>query len=87
MSPRKNDTDIDSLHHPRCPALGGPVPFRHCRTSGTDLTCHRIPECWWNNPLVIHWYETATNETPPRKSASRLQTILKTLDDAHRPRS
>ena len=37
----------DSLNHWRCPQLGGPVPFRHCRRSGDDmLPCRKLPECW-----------------------------------------
>ena len=30
----------------RCPSLGGPVPFKYCRTVQQGLPCARIVECW-----------------------------------------
>ena len=30
----------------RCPMLGGPVPFKHCRTTNDGLPCTKIPGCW-----------------------------------------
>ena len=70
---------FESLRHPRCPALGGEVPFRQCRTSGTDQPCPRIPECWWNRPEVLQWFVTTMTDNPSLPRDSRLQTILKTL--------
>lgn len=36
----------DSERHWRCPMLGGPVPFSHCRRTNDSLPCHGIRECW-----------------------------------------
>ena len=36
----------DNMSHWRCPMLGGPVPFSHCRRTNDTLPCNRIRECW-----------------------------------------
>ena len=73
------EPSLEALTHPRCPSLGGPVPFRHCRTSGTDRICPRIPECWWKNPEVLRWLaaQPAPDEQPKE---SRMQQILRIMD-------
>lgn len=66
--------------------LGGPVPFRHCRKSGTEmLPCGRLAECWGGKfdleAFVSENYTEAEIETAfgrPRKS--RLETIFETLE-------
>ena len=32
----------DHEMHPRCPPLGGEVPFYHCRRVNRSLPCHRV---------------------------------------------
>ncbi|MDF1552162.1 MAG: hypothetical protein P1P84_03820 [Deferrisomatales bacterium] len=75
----------EALIHPRCPALGGPVPFRHCRTSGTDQLCPRIPECWWDRPEVLGWFaaQGGSAAAPPRES--RIQIMLNALGRSRTP--
>ena len=36
----------DAERIPYCRVLGGPVPFRYCRTQGADAICRRIVNCW-----------------------------------------
>ncbi len=74
-----DSTALEALTHPRCPTLGGPVPFRHCRTSGTDRLCPRIPECWWNRPEVLGWFAAQGGAAAAHPRESRLQIILDTL--------
>jgi len=40
----REDHDKENLW--RCPMLGGPVPFKHCRETNNGLPCHKVPECW-----------------------------------------
>ena len=40
MSRDRHDHEM----HPRCPPLGGEVPFRHCRQVNAGLPCHRVVE-------------------------------------------
>ena len=39
-------TQHDRRQHYRCPQLGGPVPFVHCRTAANGMPCARILACW-----------------------------------------
>jgi hypothetical protein len=76
----------DGLTIWRCPPLGGPVPFRHCRRSGAEsLPCRRLPECWADKidagDFIASNYSPEQIETAfglPQKT--RLDTILETLD-------
>lgn len=74
----------DSLER-RCPRLGGPVPFRYCRTTGEGgRPCFKIMDCWWETFDVRTYLENSMSEAafkalaearPPDKIASLLDLI------------
>ncbi|HOX27560.1 MAG TPA: hypothetical protein PLQ76_00245 [bacterium] len=75
----------DSLSIWRCPSLGGPVPFSHCRKTNNNLPCQSIVACWSNQiDLQAFLSENYTHEElqqalgVPKKS--RIETILEALD-------
>jgi len=78
----------DSLSYWRCPQLGGPVPFRHCRRSGIDtLPCRKLPECWGSQidvpgflASVYTLEEIEIAFGGPAKS--RLDIVLETIDNS-----
>ena len=43
----------DQRMHPRCPPLGGEVPFRHCRRVNSGLPCQRLLGCWQEQLDVV----------------------------------
>jgi len=74
----------DHEMHPRCPPLGGEVPFYHCRRVNRGLPCHRVVVCWADRIeiaafLRAHYtpHDLERMSTPPQ---SRLGVILETLD-------
>ena len=80
----KTGDDKDSLER-RCPRLGGPVPFKYCRTTGEgSMPCFKIMDCWWETFDVRTYLENTLSEAafksilkakPPDKIASILDLI------------
>ncbi len=73
----------DSLMHPRCPSLGGEVPFRHCRRVNLGLPCQRLLGCWEGTIDVLAFlrenYTLEELEPVFKPSPSRLETMFETL--------
>jgi len=82
----KTGDNKDSLER-RCPRLGGPVPFKYCRTTGEgDMPCFKIMDCWWETFDIRTYLENTMSEAafksileakPPDKIASILDLIEK----------
>ena len=80
----KTVDDKDSLER-RCPRLGGPVPFKYCRTTGEGgKPCFKIMDCWWETFDIRTYLENSMSEAafksiieakPPDKIASILDLI------------
>ena len=80
----KTGDDKDSLER-RCPRLGGPVPFKYCRTTGEgNMPCFKIMDCWWEtfnirtyleNTLSEEAFKSISEARPPDKIASILDLI------------
>jgi len=80
----KAGDDKDLLER-RCPRLGGPVPFKYCRTTGEgDMPCFKIMDCWWETFDIRTYLENSMSEAafksileakPPDKIASILDLI------------
>ena len=80
----KKADDKDSLEQ-RCPRLGGPVPFKYCRTTGEDgMPCFKIMDCWWEtfdirtyleNRLSVAEFKSILEAKPPDKIASLVDLI------------
>jgi N utilization substance protein B len=80
----KTGDDKDSLER-RCPRLGGPVPFKYCRTTGEgNMPCFKIMDCWWEtfnirtyleNTLSEEAFKSISEAKPPDKIASILDLI------------
>jgi len=83
MTMQKAD-DKDALEQ-RCPRLGGPVPFKYCRTTGEGgMPCFKIMDCWWETFDIRTYLENNLSEAefksileakPPDKIASILDLI------------
>ncbi len=82
-------TQYDELTHWRCPQLGGPVPFKHCRTTAGGLPCRSLPDCWGGQlgdgliSYLMHNFtenELKTAFAGPREG--RLNRLLNALDTA-----
>ncbi|HOC91805.1 MAG TPA: hypothetical protein PKH33_05505 [bacterium] len=41
-------SEHDEMTHWRCPSLGGPVTFKHCRKANDSLPCPKLLVCWEN---------------------------------------
>jgi len=52
----------DNENYWRCPMLGGPVPFRHCRTSNNSLPCAKIPACWHGKLDILQFLKSNYSE-------------------------
>ncbi|MFA6450182.1 MAG: hypothetical protein WCX65_11975 [bacterium] len=78
----------DGLNHWRCPQLGGPVPFKHCRRSGIDsLPCRKLAECWNSSVDVATFLSAAYSPEDIQKAfgsqaKSRLDIMLESIDRA-----
>ena len=74
----------DREMHPRCPPLGGEVPFYHCRRVNQGLPCHRIVVCWADRidigTFLRAHYTPEEIERMSKPPASRLGVMLETLD-------
>ena len=78
------EDDRDVLER-RCPRLGGPVPFKYCRTGGEGgAPCFKVMDCWWETFDVRTYLEKTLSEAafksisetrPPDKIASILDLI------------
>ena len=69
----------------RCPMLGGPVPFRHCRKVNDGLPCRQIIGCWGGRiELAAFLNENYSREELERAlgapKKSRIDTIIETLE-------
>jgi len=81
-------TDIekyDEKTYWRCPPLGGPVQFVHCRKVNGGLPCNRIAGCWSAKmDLPAFLKENYTPEELELALGSpgkgRLETIFETLE-------
>jgi len=80
--------EYDDLER-RCPQLGGPVPFKYCRTMNEKLPCRRVIECWGIKFDAPEWL--SKNYTPEQvEQAFTPDTrtrIDKILEIAHEARS
>jgi len=80
----ENNEDKDVLER-RCPRLGGPVPFKYCRTGGGDSApCFKILDCWWETFDIRSYLENTMSQDafndllkakPPDKIASLVDLI------------
>jgi transcription antitermination protein NusB len=80
----KKGDDKDGLEM-RCPRLGGPVPFKYCRTTGEEgMPCFKVMDCWWEtfdirtylqNSLSEEAFKRISEAKPPEKIASILDLI------------
>lgn len=73
----------------RCPPLGGPVPFKYCRTVNAKLPCRRILECWGAKFDVVGWLEENYTDDEIRRAMtpdarSRLDKILRAAYEAQK---
>lgn len=76
MSIDRHDGEV----HPRCPPLGGEVPFRHCRQVNDGLPCHRVVVCWQGRLEIASFlrehYRAEEIEAMSRPPRSRLEVII-----------
>ncbi len=80
----KTGDDKDVLER-RCPRLGGPVPFKYCRTTGEGgMPCFKVMDCWWEifdvrtyleNTMSEAAFKSISEARPPDKIASILDLI------------
>jgi len=83
----KTVDDKDSLEQ-RCPRLGGPVPFRYCRTNGEGgVSCFKIMDCWWETFDVRTYLENSMSEAAFKsiteaKPPDKIATILDLIEQA-----
>lgn len=73
----------DHEMHPRCPPLGGEVPFRHCRQVNAGLPCHRVVICWADQLDIAAYlrecYSVKEIEQMSKPPDSRLHIMLDTV--------
>jgi len=73
----------------RCPQLGGPVPFKYCRSMNRKLPCQRIVVCWQGKIdiadfLAANYSEedlTSAFEKDPR---TRIQKIIQLAEESRK---
>ena len=74
--------DTESLW--RCPMLGGPVPFKHCRRTNNTLPCPRIGDCWASRldveAFLTKNYSKEELEKVYSPAPSRMDRIMKTVN-------
>ncbi|WP_025324082.1 hypothetical protein [Deferrisoma camini] len=80
----------DQEMHPRCPPLGGEVPFYHCRRVNRGLPCHRIVLCWADRVDIASFirenYSQEEIEAMSRPPESRLAVMLETAQRVKKER-
>ena len=73
----------DDKMHPRCPPLGGEVPFKHCRRLNTGLPCERMLGCWEGEIDVIDFlrenYTLEELEPIFQPSKARIDIMFETV--------
>ena len=83
----KKADDKDSLQQ-RCPRLGGPVPFKYCRTTGEGgMPCFKIMDCWWETFDIRTYLENSLSESEFKsileaKPPDKIATILELIEQA-----
>jgi len=83
----KTVDDKDALER-RCPRLGGPVPFKYCRTTGEGgMPCFKIMDCWWETFDVRTYLENSMSEAAFKsiteaKPPDKIATILDLIEQA-----
>lgn len=74
----------DTMNHWRCPMLGGPVPFRHCRTTNDGLPCTKLEACWGAKIDMETFLKTNYTEDEIRLAFApppgRVERILETVE-------
>jgi hypothetical protein len=80
--------DHDNENIWRCPILGGPVPFKYCRTTNNGLSCAKIPDCWHGKFDAIQFLkdnysdeELKTIFSPQPGKMERIFGVLERLSD------
>jgi len=71
----------------RCPPLGGPVPFKYCRTVNRKLPCGRILLCWGGKIdipafLEANYKEEELKAVFERDPRTKVQKIVQMADEA-----
>lgn len=90
MTGEKETIEIhDKKEHWRCPMLGGPVPFKYCRTMGDGFPCRRILGCWGaaidiERFVTDHYSEESLRAAWEKPSPTRMGRILGVLDQVGR---
>ncbi len=72
----------------RCPRLGGPVPFKYCRSCDEKgRPCFKVFDCWWET-LDIKSYlksnlsEDAFNKLIDTKPAPKITSLIELIEQA-----
>ncbi len=80
--------DYDGENYWRCPMLGGPVPFKYCRTTNNGLPCAKIPACWHGKFDVLVFLKSNYTEdelksafSPQPGRMERIYDVLEKLAD------
>ena len=73
----------------RCPSLGGPVPFKYCRTMNTKLPCARILPCWAGKVDIPAFLESNYSEEELETAfqhdpRTRVQKIIQIAEEARK---
>ncbi len=80
----------DQEMHPRCPPLGGEVPFYHCRRVNRGLPCYRIVLCWADRVDIASFirenYSQEEIEAMSRPPEPRLAVMLETAQRVRKER-
>ncbi|MFA6449229.1 MAG: hypothetical protein WCX65_07180 [bacterium] len=83
--------EYDNMNYWRCPPLGGPVPFKHCRTTNNGLPCLKMPDCWQGKFNAIQFLKDNYSEEELKTAFSpqpgRLERLLELLDKYSREKS
>jgi len=80
-----NIEQYDEKSYWRCPPLGGPVTFKHCRRVNNGLPCGRIAKCWSGKIEILEFLRENYTKEELEKALSesgkgRLAPIFETLD-------
>ena len=68
----------------RCPMLGHELTFHYCRTSGGEIPCRRVFDCWWETFDIEAWVRSSYSEeqiarllTPRQDKAVTLYELIR----------
>ena len=83
---------FDDLEAWRCPQLGGPAPFKYCRTMNGDRPCARIIDCWGGSVeiesfLGANYAMEDLKEIFGGPKKGRVDRIVETLDRVKREKT